>query len=74
MLFLLRKVSDSAALGNAARKLDVSDKELKKLYEEFDKQGVNPITLPNSSSITEIPPLNKFVCKENIVVKYHDIK
>ena len=61
MLFLLRKVSDSAALGNAARKLDVSDKKLKKLYEEFDKQGVNPITLPNSSSITEIPPLNNLL-------------
>ena len=61
MLFLLRKVSDSAALDNAARKLDVSDKNLKKLYEEFDKQGVNPITLPNSSSITEIPPLNNLL-------------
>ena len=69
MLSLLRKVSDSAALDNAARKLDVSDKNLKKLYEEFDKQGVNPITLPNSSSIAEIPPLNKLVCEENILMK-----
>ena len=69
MLSLLRKVSDSATLDNAARKLDVSDKKLKKLYEEFDKQGVNPITLPNSSSIAEIPPLNKLVCEENILMK-----
>lgn len=69
MLSLLGKVSDSATLDNAARKLDVSDKKLKKLYEEFDKQGVNPITLPNSSSIAEIPPLNKLVCEENILMK-----
>ena len=69
MLSLLRKVSDSATLDNAARKLDVSDKKLKKLYEEFEKQGVNPITLPNSSSIAEIPPLNKLVCEENILMK-----
>ena len=69
MLSLLRKVSDSATLDNAARKLDVSDKKLKKLYEEFDKQGVNPITLPNSSSIAEIPPLNKLLRKQNILAK-----
>lgn len=69
MLSLLRKVSDSATLDNAARKLDVSDKKLKKLYEEFDKQGVNPITLPNSSSIAKIPPLNKLLRKQNILAK-----
>lgn len=64
MLYLLKKVSDSATLDNAAQKLksedtDMDDKKLEKIYAEFDKQGVNPITLPNSSSIAEIPPLNK---------------
>ena len=69
MLSLLRKVSDSATLDNAARKLDVSDKKLKKLFEEFDEQGVNPITLPNSSSIAKIPPLNKLLRKQKILAK-----
>ena len=66
MLSLLRKVSDSATLDNAVQKLksydtDVNDKKLKKIYAEFDKQDINPITLPNSSSIAEMPPLNKLL-------------
>ena len=39
----------------------VFDKKLKKIYAEFDKQDINPITLPNSSSIAEMPPLNKLL-------------
>ena len=59
MLYLLKKVSDSATLDNAVQKLksydtDVNDKKLKKIYAEFDKQDINPITLPNSSSIAEM--------------------
>ena len=37
--------------------------------EEFDEQGVNPITLPNSSSIAKIPPLNKLLRKQKILAK-----
>lgn len=66
MLYLLKKVSDSATLDNAVQKLksydtDVNDKKLKKIYAEFDKQDINPITLPNNSSIAEMPPLNKLL-------------
>ena len=63
MLYLLRKASDAATLDSAAQKVkdhytDVNSKKRKKIYANFDKQGINPITLPNNSHIEKIPPLN----------------
>ena len=65
MLYLLRKVSDAATLDSAARKLeehytDVTDKRIKKIYSKFDAFDINPITLPNSSSMARVPPLGQF--------------
>ena len=63
MLYLLRKASDAATLDSAAQKVkdhytDVNSKKRKKIYANFDKQGINPITLPNNSHIEKIPSLN----------------
>ena len=65
MLYLLRKVSDAATWDSAARKLkehytDVTDKQIKKIYSKFDAVNINPITLPNSSSMERVPPLSQF--------------
>ena len=65
MLCLLRKVSDAATWDSAARKLkehytDVPDKRIKKIYGKFDALDINPITLPNSSSMARVPPLDQF--------------
>ena len=65
MLYLLRKVSDAATWDSAARKLkehytDVPDKRIKKIYGKFDALDINPITLPNSSSMARVPPLDQF--------------
>ena len=65
MLCLLRKVSDAATWDSASRKLkehytDVPDKRIKKIYSKFDAVNVNPIALPNSSSMERVPPLSQF--------------
>ena len=65
MLYLLRKVSDAATWDSAARKLnehytDVTDNRIKKIYSKFDALDINPITLPNSSSMARVPPLGQF--------------
>ena len=66
MLYLLRKMSDAATWDSAARKwkefyTDVTDKQIKTLYGKFDKLGINPITLPNSSTIAQLPPIPHLV-------------
>ena len=53
MLYLLKKTSDSAGLSAAVHKLkdhykDVDNRWVKKIYAEFDKLGISPITLPNN--------------------------
>ena len=70
MLFLLRKTSDGAGLDTAAQKLkkdykDVKDKRMEKIYSAFDALGINPITLPSSSKIAQLPSiktLNELIC------------
>lgn len=62
MLFLLRKTSDGAGLDTAAQKLkkdykDVKDKRMKKIYSAFDTLDINPITLPNSSKVAQLPSI-----------------
>lgn len=51
ILYLLKKTSDSAGLSTATRKLKehythVDDRRIKKIFAEFDKLGISPITLP----------------------------
>ena len=53
MLYLLRKTSDSAGLSAAVHKIknhykNVDDRRVKKIYTEFDKLDISPITLPNN--------------------------
>ena len=56
MLYLLKKTSDSAGLSAAVLKLKdhykdvkkVDDRRVKKIFAEFDKLGISPITLPSS--------------------------
>lgn len=53
MLFLLRKTSDSAGLSAAVHKLedhykDVDNRRIKKIFSEFDRLDIAPITRPNS--------------------------
>ena len=51
MLYLLEKTSDSAGVSAAVRKLKdhynhVDDRQIKKIFEEFNKLGIAPITQP----------------------------
>ena len=51
MLYLLEKTSDSAGVSAAVRKLKdhyshVDDRRIKKIFEEFNKLGIAPITQP----------------------------
>ena len=53
MLYLLKKTSDSAGLSTAVRKLkdhyrNVGDRRIKKIFSEFDRLDIAPITLPNN--------------------------
>lgn len=53
MLYLLRKTSDSAGLSAAVHKLEdhyenVDNHRIKKIFSEFDRLGIAPITRPNS--------------------------
>ena len=53
MLYLLKKTSDSAGLGTAVRKLknhyrNVGDRRIKKIFSEFDRLDIAPITIPNN--------------------------
>lgn len=62
MCYLVKKTSDGAGLDTAIQKLkihykDVGSKGVKKLLREFDRLGINPITLPNSSQYQQLPPL-----------------
>lgn len=60
MLFLLKKTSDGDGLDTALEKLKKeyktkSNGPIEKLYKNFDKLGISPITLRNDSSIKEMP-------------------
>ncbi len=60
MLFLLQKTSDGDGLDTALKKLkekyNIKSKgPIKKLYKNFGKLGIAPITLRNDSSIKEMP-------------------
>ncbi len=58
MLYLVRKASDSDNLTNALNKIQtkfcLSDQGIARLLKKFEKLGINPITLPNSSKIEQI--------------------
>lgn len=63
---LIRKMSDAASWDSAAQKLrthykNVSDKREKVIYSKFDALDINPITLPNSSSIKQVPSLIQLI-------------
>ena len=67
MLYLLRKVSDAATWDSAVQNMrtqrykNVSDKREKAIYSKFDALNINPITLPNSSSIKQVPSLIQLI-------------
>ncbi len=64
MLYLVRKTSDSDNLTNALKKTQkqfhLSDQGITRLLKKFEKLGINPITLPNSSKIEQIDLFNIF--------------
>jgi len=64
MLYLVRKTSDNDNLTNALDKtkneFNLSDQGITRLFKKFDKLGINPITLPNSSKIEQIDLFSLF--------------
>ena len=61
MLFLLRKTSDSVTLTAALEKLrkecNLNKNQCRNVLKKFEKFGVSPITLPNTSKCDELPTL-----------------
>ena len=61
MLYLLRKTSDSESLTAAMEKLiekfNLSTNQWQNVLKKFQKLGISPITLTNSSEFDEIPSL-----------------
>lgn len=59
--YLLRKTSDSETIDAAIRKtcthFGLKDSAAKRLLRKLEKAGINPITLPNSAKIEEMPSL-----------------
>lgn len=61
MLYLLRKTSDSESLTAALEKLqkefNLSGSQCRNVLKKFEKLGISPITLKNSSDYDELPSL-----------------
>jgi hypothetical protein len=62
MLYLLRKTSDSRDLTSALDKLmdkyGLKKGQVDRVLKEFQELGINPITLPNTEQLDELPPLS----------------
>ena len=55
MLGLIRKVSDCDNICNAAKRMGLSGKELRKLLRQFAKIRLSPVTLPNEGTPKQLP-------------------
>ena len=62
MLYLLRKTSDkeslTSALTDLRNKHHLSSGQCKTILKQFQKLGIGPITLKNSSDFDELPPID----------------
>lgn len=62
MLYLLRKTSDSENLAAAQEKMkekfQLSDSQCKTVLNQFQKLGISPVTLTNSSGFERLPGMN----------------
>lgn len=62
MLHLLRKASDkeslTAALDDLKKKYHLTNSQCKTVLKKFQKLGISPITLRNSSDWDELPPIH----------------
>lgn len=61
MLYLLRKTSDkdslTAALKDLKSEYHLTGSQCRTILKKFQKLGISPITLPNSSELDELPPI-----------------
>lgn len=61
MLYLLRKTSDkkslTAALDDLREKYHLTAGQCKTVLKKFQKLGISPITLQNSSDLKELPSI-----------------
>ena len=62
MLYLLRKTSDSENLAAAQEKMkekfQLTDGQCKTVLNRFQKLGISPVTLTNSSGLERLPGMN----------------
>ena len=76
MLFLLEKTSETDGLDRAIQatmeQYNLQHNQIDRVFEEFDKIGVNPVTLPNKSEISRIPNIRRMMELYNTRAKYRD--